>query len=188
MYKHNFSKLNCIIFLRRYFVLSLLFLLFSCFSIKPGGVKTAKKLYESFYIGEDGSQYFIKPLNLQNDANAELKIDFTFRYKNEIKDSVIINITFVGSENFKVADSISIENENISIISKEINYLFSERKKRTYNSRFSIKTKLDGIQELFESSNWKMVLYENGNQHQYVTIRSTKRKIDQLRYEIFSLF
>jgi hypothetical protein len=170
------------------FVLVSLIILSSCLSIKPGAIKTGKKLYETFFVGEKGTQYFIKPLIFSNQLNEEIKLDLTFRCKNEIKDSAIINISFFSKEIFKIADSLKINNDVNTIIIKQINYMFSERNKDVYNCRFSAKVKLMDVKKLFESNNWKLLLYQNGIFSNYKTPKTTKKKIDKLNYEIFALF
>jgi hypothetical protein len=170
------------------FILVGLFILSSCLSIKPGGVKTGKKLYETFFVGEEGTQYFIKPLLFSNQLNEELKLDITFRCKNEIKDSAIINISFFSKEIFKIADSLKINNDGNDITLKQMKYMFSERNKEVYNCRFSVKVNLMAVEKLFDNNNWNLLLYKNGISTNYKTPKTTKKKIDKLNYEIFALF
>jgi hypothetical protein len=174
--------------IKRGFVLGFLIILSSCLSIKPGSVKSGKKLYETFFIGEAGTQYFIKPLTFSNNLNEELKLDITFRYRNEIKDTAIINISFLGKEIFKNADSLEINNEAIAIIIKEMKYMFCERNKEIFNCRFSAKVKLLDVEKLFDSSKWNLILYKNGDFSEYLTPKTTEKKIDKLNYEIFAIF
>src|SRR5690606_7037547 len=76
----------------------LLLLLSSCFSVKPGTSRSARNLYQNFFIGEEGSQYFIKPIAFENDEKEKLQLDITFRYKDEVKDSATVNFSIVTKE------------------------------------------------------------------------------------------
>src|SRR5690554_5427078 len=60
-------------------VLTVLASIPSCYSIKPGATQSGGKLYESFYLGEEGRQYFIKPLKFSGSDGRYIMIDFTFR-------------------------------------------------------------------------------------------------------------
>jgi hypothetical protein len=174
--------------IKKGFVFGVSIILSSCLSIKPGGVKSGKNLYETFFVGEAGTQYFIKPLTFGNNLNEELKLDITFRYKNEIKDTAIVNISFLSKEILKNADSLIINNEAVTIIIKEIKYMFCERNKEIYNCRFSAKVSLFKLEKLFEHNKWNLILYRNGGLTEYMTPKTTKKKSDVLNSEIFTIF
>ncbi len=186
--KENIYKMRSFTLIMRGFVFGILIILSSCLSIKPSIVKSGKKLYETFFVGEDGTQYFIKPLEFSNDVNEKLKLDITFRYKNEIKDSAIVNISLLSKEIYKYADGLKIKNDSIDIIIKEMKYMFSERNKKIYNSRFSANVNLFDVEQLFDSNNWILILYKDGRSIKYITPKITKKKIDKLNYEIFAIF
>ncbi len=184
----NISTIKYLNFINSLMVFGVLSFCISCLGVKPGAVKGAKKLYETFFVGEEGTQYFIKPLILNNNIVEEIKLDITFRYKNVIKDSAIINMSFLNKEIFRQADSLIITNDTAKIIIKEVKYMFSERSKDIYNSRFSSKTLLLNVEKLFKNSNWNLIIYKKGIATKYIAPQSTKKKIDMLRYEIFTLF
>ena len=159
----------------------------SCLGVKPGGVKSGKKLYETFFVGIDGTQYFIKPLLFCNQSTEEIKIDFTFRYKSEIKDSAIVNISFFSKDLFKNNKGFKIINDIDTVAISKMEYLFSERNKKFYISRFSCKISLLDLKNIFQRSNWKLLFLKNDVVDYYST-KATKNKIEKLNYEIFSLF
>ena len=184
----NIYKMKSFTLIKKVFVFGILIILSSCFSIKSEAVKSGKKLYETFFVGEAGTQYFIKPLMFSNKNNEELLLDITFRYKNEIKDSAVVNVSFLSEEVFKEVDSLKINNEANSIIIKKLKYIFSERNKEIYNCRFLFKVDLFHINTIFDSSNWHLILYKNEGISKYTPSKATKKKIDKLNYEIFALF
>lgn len=160
----------------------------SCLSIKPGSVKSGKNLYETFFVGEQGTQYFIKPLLFSNQLNGELTLDITFRYKNEVKDSANVNISIFSKEIYKVADSLRISNAGNTVILKKMNYLFSERNKDNLSFRFSSRANLIDVKNLFAGNNWDILLYKNGISTNFKTPKATQKKIEKLNFEIFTLF
>ncbi len=160
----------------------------SCSGIKPSTTKSGKKLYETFFVGEEGTQYFIKPLTFYNNSNEELKIDLTFRDKSKTKDITTINLSFISKSVFKEIDSIIINNNNSSSISsKNIKHLFSERSKEQYKNRFSSNTRLSDIKELFKDNDWTISIYKKDILEKFTVSKSSKKNIPKLNYEIFEL-
>lgn len=171
---------NCIIFCSMF--------LFSCMGFKAGGVKSGSSLYETFYVGEDGTQYFIKPLSFTGKNGDDIKLDFTLRYKDQIKDSAIINLSFVTSENFNKVETISIQNDNVTTTLNNISFIFSERDNVKYNCRFTTRISLMELNKLFKNSNWNILSNRNQSSESYVATKATKSKIDKLDKKIFSIF
>jgi len=167
-------------------------LLISCGGIKPGGGKSGKILYETFYVGEQGMQYFIKPLVFES-KDSELLLDITFRYKDKVQDSATLNFSVKGKDLIKQIDTFIIStttNDSIfSVQSDKIEYMFAERKKDEYVSRFSTKMPLIEIQKLFKNSTWKATIKSKEiPTKQYVSISSTQKKIQKLNQSIFFIF
>lgn len=170
------------------FTLLALIILSSCINVKPGASKSGKKLYETFFVGDAGTQYFIKPLVFGNNSNEKLELDITFRYKNETKDSAIVNISFLVDEIFKNADSLQINNDSVGIVIREMKFMFSDRAKEKYHCRFSCKMKLIDVKNLFENSDWRLMLFKKEALSTYMPTKNTKTNIEKLNYEIFSIF
>ena len=93
---------------------------------------TPPKLFETFFLGDQGTQYFIKPLSFKDNSNNYLEMDITFRYLNKIQDSATINFSIYNKALIQAIDSLSIGNHSYSVTTKEIKYLFSERSKNFY--------------------------------------------------------
>ncbi|MBE9466763.1 MAG: hypothetical protein IMY72_00410 [Bacteroidetes bacterium] len=152
-------------------------------------MKSGKKLFETFYVGEDGTQYFIKPLIFSNSQNKEkLLIDFTFRYKNEVKDSVVINFSLLSSNIFKNIDSLSFSNTTHKIMSKNVNLMFNEKKNKLFNSRFSTKIPLINFDKMFINGDWNIIVYSRENSSTYYSEKKTKKAIKKLQDKIFIIF
>lgn len=67
--------------------------------------------------------------------------DFTFRYKNEIKDSVIVNISIEGPELYKEIDGIAFSNGDEQYELSEVKLLYNSGSKSGYVSRFTAEFK-----------------------------------------------
>lgn len=160
--------------------LSLIFLSISCGS--------GKKLSRTFFVGEEGIQYFIKPLSFLNaPSKRELSIDFTFRHKEEVKDSTIVNFDLFSPDIIKKIAKIEFTSGSGNAQADTITLLYKERVKNKFKSRFSSGFLLKDLVKLFKSNDWKVVLYTNGEQQTFLPSKATQKKIEQLNNEIFVL-
>lgn len=161
-------------------------ILTSCFSVRPAAVKTHKKLFETFFLGDQGTQYFIKPLSFKDNSNNYLEMDITFRYFNKIQDSATINFSIYNIEHIQAIGSISIRNQSYSVTTKDIKYLFSERSKHFYKTRFSTKICLSDLKFLFSNSDWK-ISHHTDHEFNYIAPSSVSKKIDRLKFSVFDI-
>lgn len=160
------------------------------FIIGCSAAQSAKGLYETFYIGNDGLQYFIHPLTFNgiSDNDNELKIDLTCKYKTVIKDSSIVNISLISAKNIRSIDSIIIRSDSCSVLLNDLNIMYTERNGESFISRFTTKSPLRGIKQLFDKSDWLFIVYAQNQSFKYITPANTQEKIDALNYNIFMLF
>ena len=167
----------------------LLLLIFNgCLLIKPTTTKSGKNYFETFFVGEEGTQYFIKPILLKNKkSNEDLLLDITFRYRNEIKDSAIVNFSIKSSVIYKTIDSLKLSNNDIAIKSNKVELLFNEKNKTVYISRYSTKFSLKEINELFTNDAWVVVIYSQNKITTYKPQRKTIRAINTVREKVFDL-
>ena len=158
-----------------------------CIGIKRGGTRPGHKLYETFFVGEEGTQYFIKPLAFDSE-NGEATLDITFRYKTEIRDSATINISFVDDKIHKSADSIVLRTGTNRIELHAGKLLFNDKVKGGYASRFTTKALLADIVSLFKQDDWTVSLYSAGSAHHFRAGNKTRKKISKLQENVFALF
>lgn len=160
-----------------------------CFSIKPTTTKSGKNYFETFYVGTEGTQYFIKPILFSDEkSNEDLIIDFTFRYKNEIKDSSIVNLSIKSPTIYKSIDSLKISNKVVVLKSNKIELLFNEKNKTGFTSRYSTKFSLNELKEIFNNDVWEITIY-NQNQHtKFKPQRKTIRAINTVRDKVLVVF
>lgn len=187
--KFKFSIISNLRPLKAYLALIFIVLLSGCLSMKPATTKSNKNLFETFFVGENGTQYFIKPLAFINSQSKdEINVDFTFRYKNEIKDSVTVNFSLLSPNILKNIDSLAFSNTNHKIVSTNVELLFNEKANKLFKSRFSTKVSLLDFNKMFKNNNWKIITHDLENHSTYTSDKRTKKAIKKLQDEIFILF
>ena len=163
-------------------------LLSSCLSIKPQATKSGKKLYETFFVGEEGTQYFIKPLSFESDeANSTLVIDFTFRYKDQVKDSAIVNLSILNSKLIKRVEKLVLKSAQTQINCNDITLLFNEANKDIFTNRMSTKIALSELRSFFSSSDWKINVAQNEGTAVYQGGKKTSKALKILNDQVFVL-
>ena len=130
-----------------FLILIVLFLNPSCYSVKPGVTKSGKNLYETFFLGEEGKQFFIKPLRFNNGEGGVIMIDFTFRRGNNSNPSAAGNFTLLSQLAGSTAgyyspdeyplDSIGISNGDAVYLLRDLARLYSARYRKYSDYRFS---------------------------------------------------
>ncbi len=164
-------------------------LLSSCSGIKVGGQKSAKNLFESFSVGDQGTQYFIKPLDFEKiEGKGDLVLDVLFRQKLEMKDSATVNFTIEDLEIVKNVEWIQFVNASDTIKSTTVNFMFNEKPKKGFTSRFTTKIPLVATAKLFKNNDWNATLHFNDAERVYVPTRRSKKKIEAINNKLFILF
>jgi hypothetical protein len=174
--------------LRKVFFIGAIVLFSGCLGVKNSTGNSGKNLFETFYVGNDGTQYFIKPLTFNDEDKNQLKLDVTFRYKDRVKDSALVNISFINNDLFRNVDSLKISNDSVSVVFNNFKCLFAERIQKKFNSRFSTKGSLVETTKLFNKNNWNIIVYRQNKYDSYYSPNETKKKINKLKYGIFMLF
>jgi hypothetical protein len=161
------------------------FILTSCFSIKQNFQKSAKRHYEAFYVGYEGTQYFIKPLKFKKPNGEELLLDITLRKKDKVTSSPILNFTILSNSYVRKIDKIQYINDDVSVKAKQIELLFNEKDGNEYVSRFSNSISSKNVAKLFGQENWKIKVYLNDTKIIYNASNRTSRIIEKLNQKLF---
>ena len=143
----------------------IIFLVFNVLYCQKSHLKT-------FYKGENGTQYFIKPITFESIEKENISIDFTLNIDHE--KNTEINSNFSISENR--LDSIKIGNYSFGV-----NKLFDDYETKKYYSRYTFKLNLISLIELLD--NGHIVL----NEKKFYIKKSFKKKSITL-LNIFSDF
>lgn len=166
------------------------FLVFAqCSGLKPGSSGRASKgLYTNFFVGEEGTQYFIKPLGFESENGGEAKLDFTFRYLDTIQGEARINSSLFTTDLIKNIDSVRFENEEIDAVSKSAELMFVERRRKLIESRHEVYLPLAQVKTLFDHPDWAITFYYSGKSQTFASTKKSNKNIRALEHDIFSLF
>ena len=112
-----------------------IFLIFSVTSEKK-----KKNFIKSFYRGDDGIQYFIKPIVYQTVNKEKLRVDFTL---NVINDSVVKIVSNFSSQNNKIKELL------IGSSSYTVYKLFDDYETKKIYSRYTFDLKFGDFKKMF---------------------------------------
>jgi len=103
-------------------------------------VFSQKNFIKSFYRGDDGIQYFIKPIVYQTVNKEKLRVDFTL---NVINDSVVKIVSNFSSQNNKIKELL------IGSSSYNVHKLFDDYETKKIYSRYTFDLKFGDFKKLF---------------------------------------
>ncbi len=162
-----------------FYTLSLIaFLIASCNPMRSSIKKGSSKLFETFYLGEKGTQYFVKPLYFENDKD-KFSVDFTFIYNDKINptDSATVNFSvFLPKNKKKEIPAFILQIEGKQKRSGVVKKLFQDVNQIRYSTKISV----NDMKTFFEADN-KSIFFGK----KYLPKKATLRKIEKLRQEIF---
>ena len=119
----------------------IVFYFFLVFSVTS--VFSQKNFIKSFYRGDDGVQYFIKPIVYQTVSKDKLTVDFTL---NVINDSVVKIVSNFSSQNNKI---------NNILIGSSFYYpikLFDDYETKRIYSRYTFELKFDDFKKMLSKN------------------------------------
>jgi len=166
----------------------LLLLLGGCSSMKPTTGGKANGGYETFFVGEAGTQYFIKPMSFEGAASkAELLLDITFRYKDEIKDSAELHLSIISPDIYKTLQGVQLSTETGFASSEEISLMLNETTKKAFLSRFSAKVSLKDLHQTFSGEQWNMMVKTDNGEMVFTPTKKTQKSLINIRNKVFIL-
>ncbi|MGI5975383.1 MAG: hypothetical protein ACOX7E_06535 [Paludibacter sp.] len=160
-----------------------------CMLTKTSSVKSKETLYETFYVNDTISQYFIRPLNFKNKlTHQSFHIDFVFRVANNNSND---NQTSIVTANFSVlsnapvdVNTLQIENAPGFVTTTTCDLLFQEKQNKKFFSRYTAKIQLGKLQHLMYDNDWKIKL-NNDNSLIFYPVKRTQIAIKDLNNELF---
>lgn len=170
---------------RNIFVLFIACLL--CASCATVGTGSVRKKYISQYVGDEGIQYFIKPISFRADNNNTLDADFTFRHGDlNLNDTVILNYTVRTNSKMAKMKSFSICFDNKVFPAISTTTLYKE-KDRDFVTRYSSVFQYKQLREAYKNQWFSLkTMTEDGGVEYKPTTKSTKL-IQALDESIFQL-
>lgn len=180
---------------KRFLLLSLLLIslsisLNSCLGVKPATSGGGKKYFESYYVGDEGNQYFIKPLALVSEyEEAKATLDISFRSKESLQGTAQMNFSVYMPEAIHSLKSVYLYVNNTSFELSDVKLLFVEREKNSFQSRFSTTIPAEKLKSIFNTSDWQLVIIkEKGNTYKFDTASSSKKRIEAINTNLFTIF
>jgi len=115
---------------KRFLLLSLLLVSLSitfnsCLGVRPAASGGSKKYFESYYAGDEGNQYFIKPLALVSEyKEAKATLDISFRSKESLQGTAQVNFSVYMPEAIHSLKSVYLYVNNTEFELSDIKLLF----------------------------------------------------------------
>ena len=180
---------------KRFLLLSLLLIslsisLNSCLGVKPATSGGGKKYFESYYVGDEGNQYFIKPLALVSEyEEAKATLDISFRSKESLQGTAQMNFSVYMPEAIHSLKSVYLYVNNTSFELSDVKLLFVEREKNSFQSRFSTTIPAEKLKSIFNTSDWQLVIIkEKGKTYKFDTASLSKKRIEAINTNLFTIF
>ncbi len=147
----------------------------------------SEKYHKSFFVGEEGIQYFIKPIELKGIENQKesLLVDFTFRSLDKAEQGVAVNFSFLGNRFYKHVDRAVISNEKTAVELSDIKLMFNEKSGKYIETRMSCKSSLNELILLFANPKWKFTIEHNNDKKEFEISRKNKKAVSSLDQEVF---
>ncbi len=164
----------------------------ACLSVKPAATRSASSPYESFFVGAEGVQYFIKPLVFKSiSSNSEIHADFTFRYRDSIQqeDSVTVNYSIYSAEIVNDLSYLAFNSGEKKTSTTQTERLFAEKRNKQFVSRFTSRISLSEM--ILALSNDEVVLFthhRNDSMQEYKPTRKTRRVLQRIKNNLFVVF
>jgi len=147
-------------------------------------------LFETFFVGDEGTQYFIKPFPVQGHKHkGVLENDFTFRYKGSNDADVQYNFTVVDKRVFKEIDSVVLSGSGHRVLIRNPRLLFNEKSKKDFRSRFQSRLSLSDLERLFNSDNgFTAEVFTPRTTVSFTPSGKTIKKVKVVNNDLFVLF
>lgn len=175
-------------------LLSMVFILISC-GFNPGGKvnsgRSKSKLYQSFFVGEEGTQYFIDRILFENRKSENyLFADFTFRHSNTKRSSVTFNFSLNSKVYVSQMDSLALLADESVFMAENIKIMFTEKQDGRFVSRFTSSISLDHLKQLMKAPEPKIRLFYKGSDGSQALEPHPKtfKKIQRLNEDLFFIF
>jgi len=180
---------------KRFLLLSLLLVSLSitfnsCLGVRPAASAGSKKYFESYYAGDEGNQYFIKPLALVSEyKEAKATLDISFRSKESLQGTAQVNFSVYMPEAVHSLTRAYLYVNNTEFELSDIKLLFVEREKNNFQSRFSTTIPAEKLKSIFNTSDWQLVIIkEKGKTYKFDTASSSKKRIEAINTNLFTIF
>jgi len=170
-------------------IITLTIACYSC-ALKPGGgsgaASSGTNLFETFYVGDGGTQYYLKPLTFINENKEKVFLDATFKYKKSLDETANVKISVISPKLIKDIEKFTISNSSgeKEISFNNIEFMFNERTKNLFLSRFSMETNLSELKRIYNNPEWIITIDKLSP---FKPKGKAKKSIEKLDHVVFSL-
>lgn len=161
--------------------IALICIISACHSVKPAGGKYKASDYESFFLGDGKTQYFIQPINF-NGEDSNLDIDFTFRDENFIDSLLVTNYTVSSEFSITKIDSIVFITSDSKIKATQIQKIFQERDGKKHRIRSTCKITGSKLAHILKSNNLQISIFAHNKELKF----ESSKKVNAKRQRIYS--
>lgn len=159
-------------------------LLTGCFGVKPTGTQKRSSLYETFFVGEEGMQYFIKPLEFVSEEknDEKMRMDFTFRHAGEASADgrVTVNLSLYSLQRISGGQDFSLQSGEKSVGLQDCRMLFQEKKKNYFHVRYTATIGMEEFIALFQKNDWRASCREEGKEKHFIASGKTQKQIKRI--------
>lgn len=157
-----------------------------CFSVKPGSGTPGTKHYQTFYIGEAGIQYFIKPLEFTS-GDESVIVDFTFRYKDSVQGFATANYSIWSKEKIRKSNGLALVHGNETYHADSLDLMFRKTVRSYFVSRYSCKIPVREFVTFMNGNEWAIKTSYEGEDHLFMPSGKTKKTIPKLQQSVFAI-
>jgi len=158
-------------------------ILVGCRAVKPSGVRSGKNLYETFYVGNSTTQYFIKPLRYQG-QNSSLIIDYTFRYPDSASTDVVVNFSVISDSVLSDVEELRMGNTVV----QDVKSLYNETSKKQFLSRLTGQTSIKDLKAYVIDKEHNITIKRNNSKTTtFMPSAKTEGTLQKLSQNLFVL-
>ena len=166
----------------------LYFLLILLFSISCAINNKNNKLFQSFYMGNGTTQYYIKEMEFKDNMGSNLLLDITIQMKRENNTDAILNFTYKGKSKLNQFDSVYILQFGDTLILNDVLPLFHERIKNNFASRYTSSVNAKKLILFFEDPKWTFQIDAGKTKYNYSPTTKTSNKIQYINNNLFTIY
>jgi hypothetical protein len=174
--------------LNQLFVLSIL--MHTVFVLPVAAQEFSSKYMATFFVGDSGTQYFIKPLRFDGQQyHGYLTIDFTFRHLSSNEVPVVAKFSFIKPQAVQDLDSLVIKTPKANLVLRNPATLFvSPYKIQKVHSRYTSTVLLPELLKVTGDDWWIIDAWSKGEYIRYVSSNRAKKALRKISRQFKPVF
>lgn len=154
------------------------------------GQEFSSKYISTFYVGDSGTQYFIKPLRFDGQQyHGYLTIDFTFRHLSSNEVPVVAKFSFIKPQAVQHLDSLVIKTPKANLVLRDPATLFvTPYKLQKVHSRYTSTVLLSELLKVTGDDWWIIDAWSKGEYIRYVSSNKAKKALRKISRQFRPVF